>query len=112
MELTAEIVDVPAQRGAVAAAVRALRPHQWTKNLLVFAGIIFAAKIGEVTRWLEALACLGAYCAASSACYLVNDVRDRETDRMHPLKRLFSNLKDAFAYFGLRAVFGRPSPAS
>lgn len=87
VDLTAEIVDVRVRRRAVAAAFIALRPHQWTKNLLVFAGIIFAAKIGDAGRWVEALACFAAYCAASSASYLVNDVRDREADRMHPVKR-------------------------
>jgi 4-hydroxybenzoate polyprenyltransferase len=65
-----------------------LRPGQWTKNLLLFAGILFAAKLGDVSRWLDAFAAFAAYCAASSAAYLVNDVRDAESDRGHPLKRL------------------------
>jgi 4-hydroxybenzoate polyprenyltransferase len=64
-----------------------MRPRQWTKNLLLFAGIIFAAKLGDATRWLEALAVFAAYCAASSAAYLVNDVRDAPHDRAHPVKR-------------------------
>jgi 4-hydroxybenzoate polyprenyltransferase len=63
-----------------------LRPRQWTKNLLLFAGIIFAAKLGDATRWLEAFAAFAAYCAASSASYLVNDVRDAPHDRAHPVK--------------------------
>jgi 4-hydroxybenzoate polyprenyltransferase len=65
-----------------------MRPRQWTKNLLLFAGLIFAAKLGDVTRWLDALLAFAAYCAASSAAYLVNDVRDAEHDREHPIKRL------------------------
>jgi 4-hydroxybenzoate polyprenyltransferase len=65
----------------------ALRPRQWLKNLLVFAGIVFATKLGDAGRWLEALAAFGAYCAISSAAYLVNDLRDREDDRLHPVKR-------------------------
>lgn len=64
-----------------------LRPRQWTKNLLLFAGIIFAAKLGDAWRWLEAFAAFTAYCAASSASYLVNDVRDAPHDRLHPVKR-------------------------
>lgn len=72
----------------VAAVVAALRVRQWTKNLLVFAGIVFAAKLDDPVRWLEAIACFVAYCAASSAAYLVNDVRDMEADRAHPVKRL------------------------
>jgi 4-hydroxybenzoate polyprenyltransferase len=64
-----------------------MRPRQWTKNLLLFAGIVFAAKLGDAWRWLDALAAFAAYCAASSAAYLVNDVRDAPHDRDHPVKR-------------------------
>ena len=70
------------------AALAGLRPRQWSKNLLLFAGLIFAAKLGDATRWLEALLAFGVYCAASSAAYLVNDVRDAGHDRAHPVKRL------------------------
>jgi 4-hydroxybenzoate polyprenyltransferase len=69
------------------AALVALRPRQWAKNLLLFAGLVFAAKLGDAGRWGEALAAFAAYCAASSAAYLVNDVRDAEHDRDHPVKR-------------------------
>jgi 4-hydroxybenzoate polyprenyltransferase len=64
-----------------------MRPRQWTKNLLLFAGIVFAAKLGDAWRWLDALAAFAAYCAASSAAYLVNDLRDAPHDRAHPVKR-------------------------
>jgi len=65
-----------------------LRPRQWTKNLLLFAGVIFAQKLGEpacVTR-----AFLGAlmFCLASGAVYVYNDISDLELDRLHPYKRL------------------------
>ena len=76
----------PRRRPAHALLVAA-RPHQWTKNLLLFAGVIFAAKLGDLARWADAIAIFAAYCAASSAAYLVNDVRDAELDRAHPLKR-------------------------
>jgi 4-hydroxybenzoate polyprenyltransferase len=82
-----EILELPQRRSPVRAAVVALRPRQWLKNLLVFAGLVFAAKLGDAGRWLEALAAFGAYCAISSAAYLVNDLRDREDDRLHPVKR-------------------------
>jgi len=65
----------------------ALRPRQWTKNLLVFAAVLFAAKLGDPHRLLEAAVAFVAYCAASSAAYLVNDVRDAGHDRLHPSKR-------------------------
>src|SRR2546422_957447 len=85
-ELVAEIGERRAWRSA-AAAVRAMRPQQWTKNLLLFAGIVFAAKLGDGVRWAEAAASFALYCAASSAAYLFNDVRDRAADTAHPLKR-------------------------
>ena len=85
-EIVVEVVARPAWRSAVV-AFSALRPQQWTKNLLLFAGIVFAAKLGDAIRWAEAGAVFAGYCAASSAAYLVNDVRDREADRAHPLKQ-------------------------
>jgi 4-hydroxybenzoate polyprenyltransferase len=83
----AEVVALPERRSPLRAALVALRPRQWTKNLLLFAGIVFAAKIGDWTRWGEAGVAFAAYCAGSSAAYLVNDVRDADNDRQHPLKR-------------------------
>src|ERR671910_3205494 len=84
---TAPVLDLPQRRSLLRAAFVSLRPRQWTKNLLLFAGIVFAAKLGDVTRWAEAIAAFGAYCAASSASYLVNDIRDAPHDRAHPVKR-------------------------
>ena len=66
--------------------VRAMRPHQWTKNLLVFAGIIFGEQLLNATAQAQALGAFAVFCALSSAVYLVNDVRDREADRVHPAK--------------------------
>jgi 4-hydroxybenzoate polyprenyltransferase len=83
----AAVVELPQRRSGARAAFVALRPRQWTKNLLLFAGIVFAAKLGDASRWLDALASFVAYCAASSAAYLVNDLRDAEHDRAHPVKR-------------------------
>jgi 4-hydroxybenzoate polyprenyltransferase len=82
-----QVAELPRRRPPARAALVALRPRQWSKNLLVFAGIVFAAKLGDAARWGEAFAAFAAYCAISSAAYLANDVRDREEDRRHPLKR-------------------------
>jgi len=87
MSVPAPVVELPQRRSLPRAVFIALRPRQWTKNLLLFAGIIFAAKLGDLTRWAEAVAAFAAYCAASSASYLVNDVRDAPHDRLHPVKR-------------------------
>jgi 4-hydroxybenzoate polyprenyltransferase len=83
----APVLELPQRRSPLVAALVALRPRQWTKNLLLFAGIIFAAKLGDPGRWVAASAAFVAYCAASSAAYLVNDVRDVASDRLHPVKR-------------------------
>src|SRR5215210_3561062 len=73
-------------RASLPALLRALRPLQWTKNLLLFAGIVFSATFDDLSRWEQALAIFAAFCAASSAAYLVNDAQDVELDRRHPLK--------------------------
>lgn len=71
--------------------VRALRPKQWTKNAVVLAAFVFA--LGDRQQnvgWSEAWRALEAaliFCLASSAMYLINDVRDLPLDREHPTKR-------------------------
>ena len=82
-----EVVPLTPRRSPVAALLASLRPRQWTKNLLLLAGIVFAAEIGDPSRWWRAAAAFAAYCAASSAAYLVNDLRDAASDRLHPVKR-------------------------
>ena len=64
-----------------------MRPRQWSKNLLLYAGIIFAAELDDPQRWAQATAAFVAYCLASSAAYIFNDVRDAPHDRLHQLKR-------------------------
>ncbi len=83
-----QAVQLEPRRSLARALLVALRPRQWLKNLFVFAGIVFAAKVGDAGRWVEAFAAFVAFCAASSAAYLVNDVVDAPHDRLHALKRL------------------------
>jgi 4-hydroxybenzoate polyprenyltransferase len=75
------------ERTSVRALVSAARPLQWTKNVFVFAGILFSVSIDEPRAWVLTLLTFFAFCAASSAGYLVNDVLDAEEDRAHPVKR-------------------------
>lgn len=63
-----------------------LRSSQWMKNFFVFAGLVFARKLFTPLAW-TALAAFAIFCALSSALYLLNDVVDREKDRLHPHKR-------------------------
>lgn len=67
----------------VSALVEAARPRQWTKNLFVFAGLVFTDNWPLLPRVLLVFA---AYCLMSSGVYLLNDVRDREADALHPEK--------------------------
>jgi 4-hydroxybenzoate polyprenyltransferase len=66
----------------------AMRPRQWSKNVFVFAGIVFAGRLFEVRAELRALAAFAVFCAAASSVYLANDVADRASDAHHPVKRL------------------------
>jgi 4-hydroxybenzoate polyprenyltransferase len=63
-----------------------LRPWQWTKNLLVFAGLLFGRRLLELPAVAEALVAFAVFCALSGVVYLMNDIADRESDRSHPLK--------------------------
>jgi 4-hydroxybenzoate polyprenyltransferase len=67
--------------------LRSLRPGQWTKNLLVFAGLIFGLRMFEPAAVATAVAAFVIFCGLSGVVYLVNDLKDRDTDRQHPLKR-------------------------
>ncbi len=67
----------------------AIRPGQWSKNLLVFAGLLFGMRLFEASAVLRALAAFGIFCGLSSAVYLGNDIVDRDdSDRRHPLKAM------------------------
>jgi 4-hydroxybenzoate polyprenyltransferase len=67
--------------------VRALRPQEWIKNLLVFAGVLFSGRLDAGHAVVDAGITFVAFCAISSAGYLLNDLRDRDHDRLHPEKR-------------------------
>lgn len=67
---------------------RSLRPEQWLKNGFVLAPIVFSGRMLDGAAWARCLLALVAFCAISSATYLINDVLDREADRSHPVKRL------------------------
>ncbi|MGI9111196.1 MAG: UbiA prenyltransferase family protein, partial [Gaiellaceae bacterium] len=86
-EPAATVTSLQMRRRRAAALGVALRPRQWSKNLLLFAGIVFAAEIGDPRKWLQAGAAFLLYCAASSAAYLLNDLVDAPADRLHPVKR-------------------------
>ena len=63
-----------------------LRPAQWSKNLLVFAGLLFGRRLFEAKAVLDAASAFAVFCVLSGVVYLVNDIMDRDSDRLHPLK--------------------------
>lgn len=78
------------QRGAsgkAGAVLRALRPLHWVKNLLVAAPLVLAHQISDRGRLLSVGLAVTAFCLCASAVYVMNDLVDREADRLHPRKR-------------------------
>ena len=73
--------------GKLAAVVRLARPKQWVKNIFVFTALIFAGKVLVKQALIEAAIAFVAFGFASSAGYFLNDFRDIEEDRRHPVKR-------------------------
>ena len=79
-------VAAPGTNVAVAVLL-SMRPRQWTKNLILLAGVIFAQQLSHTASLLRALAAVAVFCAASGAVYIFNDLVDLEQDRRHPYKR-------------------------
>ena len=74
-------------RSLAVALLVALRPRQWLKNVLVFAAPLAAGSILQPDVLLPSIGAFVVFCLMSSATYLVNDIRDRATDREHPTKQ-------------------------
>jgi 4-hydroxybenzoate polyprenyltransferase len=68
--------------------VTSMRPKQWTKNLVVFAGLIFSRNFGDPQLLMRSVEAFVVFCLLSGVIYLVNDVADADKDRRHPTKRL------------------------
>ena len=93
--ITSEHPTVPAEataptvprRSPLRAAIKTGRPHEWIKNVLVFAGLLFSGQFNQPHEVLEATLAFVSFCAISSAGYFVNDLIDVELDRKHPKKR-------------------------
>ncbi len=76
-----------AKRSKGRALLRAMRPHQWVKNLLVFAPVVFGHKIFDPRMLLLSVLAFVVFSAVASVIYLLNDAADVESDRRHPVKR-------------------------
>ena len=75
-----------APRPLILSLVLSLRPAQWTKNLFIFAALLFGERLLDIRSVLLATAAFAIFCVLSGVVYLVNDVLDRDADRRHPIK--------------------------
>jgi 4-hydroxybenzoate polyprenyltransferase len=108
------------------AVLVSLRPHQWTKNLVVFAALAFSKHLFDLVPLARATFAFALFCGLSGAVYLLNDLADLERDRRHPLKRLRPLASGAlppraagivaavlaFGCLGLAFLLGRPFAAT
>jgi len=78
---------IPSHGRTLRLLVRASRPRQWTKNLLVFVAPAAAGSFGHAASFGRAAAAFGIFCLVASGTYLINDTVDAEVDRHHPVKQ-------------------------
>ncbi|MGH2485491.1 MAG: decaprenyl-phosphate phosphoribosyltransferase [Ktedonobacterales bacterium] len=76
-------------RGAsrLLALLQGMRPRQWTKNLLLFAGVTFAGRLLDPTAIVRATLAFALFCLLAGTTYLINDLADMRADQLHPTKR-------------------------
>lgn len=67
--------------------LKAMRPHQWTKNLLLLAGLFFARELFHIDSVLRAAFGFACFCLVSGCIYILNDIVDRDRDKLHPRKQ-------------------------
>jgi len=79
--------QLPLLRHRFGSRLRALRPHQWAKNLLIFAPLLLAHSATDPQASVATLFAFGLLCVAASSGYVLNDLGDLEADRRHPTKR-------------------------
>ena len=65
---------------------KSIRPQQWLKNLFIFAPLIFSENIFNRSMFLQSLLAFAVFCLLSGALYILNDLKDIEEDRLHPIK--------------------------
>jgi 4-hydroxybenzoate polyprenyltransferase len=75
-----------APRSTAWLVLRSLRPEQWSKNLILFGGLLFGMRLMDLGAVLRAGSAFVIFCALSGVVYLLNDVMDRDADQRHPLK--------------------------
>jgi 4-hydroxybenzoate polyprenyltransferase len=91
------VTEAAARPAPTAALVRALRPHQWVKNLLLFVPILLDHRLTQPEVVGRGVVAFAAFCLAASGAYVLNDLLDLEADRGHPIKRHRSFASGALA---------------
>jgi len=71
----------------ISAIIKSMRPKQWVKNILVFAGLIFSRNVFNINHLIQSFSAFLAFCFISSAVYVINDILDINNDRIHPEKQ-------------------------
>ena len=80
---------MPARPAVAASAILvSMRPRQWTKNLIIFAPLLFSLNLGRTLDVLDVVLTFCLFCAVSGGVYIVNDLHDLERDRLHETRRL------------------------
>jgi 4-hydroxybenzoate polyprenyltransferase len=79
-------VTTPGVKSRFRALVQSMRPRQWTKNLALFVGLVFAQQLFTLTSFERVSVAFVVFCLASSSVYIFNDLLDLERDRQHPTK--------------------------
>ncbi len=77
---------VPDRTSRWGSLFKAIRPHQWAKNLLLLLPMMTGMAVGDLSRWALVIPAIAAFCLAGSAVYLTNDLIDLPADRQHPRK--------------------------
>lgn len=76
----------PRRASSIRSVIRALRPHQWAKNVLVLVPLLAAHRVGNLAGLATGLLATAAFCLCASSVYVLNDLLDLEADRVHPRK--------------------------
>jgi len=99
-----DVEHIPAGKSPLLSSLtKELRPHQWTKNLLIFVPLLTSHRFAEKPLVCLTLAAFGIFCLLSSAVYVLNDLLDLDPDRLHATKKL-----RPFAAGDLSVLWGPP----
>ncbi len=81
--------EAPNQKSTMAplTVLKVLRPRQWTKNLIAFAPLLFAGRLEDKDALTATALCCASLCMVSGSIYVINDIKDRESDAKHPTKK-------------------------